>query len=181
MPSMVQLSTERLLLKCVTPTLIGELFAQNSLMEYFQFEEEGYQALKQMYDNGMEMNNITQHYFLVCEKTSGRVMGECGFHTWNQKHKRAEFFYSLRQDSDKRQGFMTEAVGAILGYGFNQLEINRVAALVAADNIPSLALLRRYGFVKEGTMREDYVVDGVSEDSDCYSLLRREWLGTQRK
>jgi RimJ/RimL family protein N-acetyltransferase len=38
-----------------------------------------------------------------------------------------------------------------------------------------LKLLLKYGFVNEGIAREDYVVNGVSEDSHCYSLLQREF------
>jgi RimJ/RimL family protein N-acetyltransferase len=35
--------------------------------------------------------------------------------------------------------------------------------------------LHRLGFVLEGTLREDCVVDGVVSDSWVYGLLRREW------
>ncbi len=60
-------------------------------------------------------------------------------------------------------------------HDFTELALHRIEALVAYWNTPSLKLLARYGFKKEGTMREDYVVDGVSENSDCYSLLKWEW------
>jgi [ribosomal protein S5]-alanine N-acetyltransferase len=85
----------------------------------------------------------------------------------------------LRKDSDKGKGLMTEALAVALHYGFTELNLHRIAALVANDNIPSVKLLQRFGFTKEGTLREDYVVDGKSEDSDCYSLLKWEWEGRQ--
>jgi ribosomal-protein-alanine N-acetyltransferase len=66
-------------------------------------------------------------------------------------------------------------VQAVLDVGFIELNLHRIEALVAADNTPSVKLLLRYGFTKEGTMREDYVVEGKNEDSDCYSLLKWEW------
>jgi len=66
-------------------------------------------------------------------------------------------------------------LSAVLDFGFTQLELHRIAALVASSNTPSLKLLEHYGFMKEGTMREDYVVDGKNEDSECYSLLKWEW------
>lgn len=71
---------------------------------------------------------------------------------------------------------MTEALREVLNYGFSELKLHRIEALVAESNIPSIRLLKRFGFTKEGTMREDYVVNGVSEDSDCYSLLKWEWM-----
>ena len=70
---------------------------------------------------------------------------------------------------------MTEALKATLEFGFTQLNLHRIEALVADWNIPSVKLLQRYGFTKEGIMREDYCVNGKNEDSDCYSLLKWEW------
>lgn len=71
---------------------------------------------------------------------------------------------------------MTEALKEVLNFGFTTLNLHRIEALVASWNIPSVKLLQHYGFTKEGTMREDYVVNGKHEDSDCYSLLKREWI-----
>lgn len=70
---------------------------------------------------------------------------------------------------------MTEALETVLKFGFTELNLHRVEALIADENEPSKRLLLRYGFLKEGTMREDYVVNGVNEDSDCYALLKWEW------
>jgi ribosomal-protein-alanine N-acetyltransferase len=70
---------------------------------------------------------------------------------------------------------MSEAVKAVLNYGFNELGLHRVAALTAPSNKASIGLLKHYGFVKEGILREDYLVNGINEDSECYSLLKREW------
>lgn len=55
------------------------------------------------------------------------------------------------------------------------MKLHRVAALVGRENMPSLKLLNKFGFKFEGTLREDYVVDGKNEDSECYSLLSWEW------
>jgi ribosomal-protein-alanine N-acetyltransferase len=68
----------------------------------------------------------------------------------------------------------------VLNFGFTQLNLHRVEALIDANNLPSLKILQRFKFKKEGIMREDYVVNGKNEDSDCYSLLKWEW-DNQRK
>ena len=128
-----------------------------------------------MHEHGMETHRLSMYFFLLINRENNLPIGECGFHTWNKSHNRAELFYSLRNDADKQKGFMTEALQAVLDFGFNQLNLHRITALVAAYNIPSVKLLLRYGFTKEGTMREDYIVDGKNEDSDCYSLLKWEW------
>ena len=79
-----------------------------------------------------------------------------------------------------RKGIMTEAVEQVIKYGFENMQLHRIEALVADYNIASLNLLKRQGFVFEGTMRQDYVVNGKSEDSDCYSLLKHEWQASHQ-
>ena len=111
----------------------------------------------------------------MIDKETHQPIGECGFHTWNKTHCRTELFYLLRDDKFKQKGLMTEALKATLEFGFTQLNLHRIEALVADWNIPSVKLLQRYGFTKEGIMREDYCVNGKNEDSDCYSLLKWEW------
>lgn len=184
MTSQIEIHTPRLLLKGITPSLIHELFktkTREEIMPYFAVDEEGYNHLKTMHENGMETHRLSMFYFLLLEKESNRTIGECGFHTWNKTHKRAEVFYNLRNDSDKRKRLMTEALVEVLDFGFNKLELHRVEALVASWNTASVKLLDRYGFTKEGTMREDYIVNGKNEDSDCYSLLKWEWEQTHKR
>jgi len=178
MSDSIFLSTHRSLLKGVTPSLINELFRTKSSVEikqFFETDDAGFENLKTMHEQGMETHRISLFYFLIILKSENRVIGECGFHTWNRTHRRAELFYSLRQDSDKHQGYMSEVLPTAITYGFAELGMHRIAGLVAVDNIPSVKLLERNGFVKEGTTREDYVVNGISEDSECYSILQPEW------
>ena len=174
----VEITTDRLLLKGITPALIHHLFhtqTKNEIIRFFGFDETGYAHLKDMHEKGMETHRLSLFFFLLLDKQTHLPVGECGFHTWNKTHQRAELFYGIRNDADKQKGFMTEALKTVLEYGFTTLHLHRIQALVAADNTPSVKLLRRYGFVKEGTMREDYVVNGKNENSDCYSLLQWEW------
>ncbi|HEX6915949.1 MAG TPA: GNAT family protein [Chitinophagaceae bacterium] len=174
----VVIHTDRLTLKSITPALIHELFetkTKTEICSYFGIDEAGYEFYREMHEKGMETHRISLFVFLLTDRHTGLPLGECGFHTWNRAHRRAELFYSIRNDPDKKKGYMTEALQAVLDYGFNQLNLHRVQALVDVNNTPSLRLLNRYGFTREGTMREDYVVNGISEDSDCYSLLKWEW------
>ncbi len=174
----ITLNTNRMMLKSITPAIINELFdtkSKEEIITYFRADEAIYDHLKSMVEQGMEAYRVTSFYFLLIDKNSEKVIGECGFHTWNMPHRKAELFYSLRNENDKRKGYMSEAVKSILNYGFNELGLHRVAALTAPSNEASIALLKHYGFTKEGTLRQDYVVNGINEDSVCFSLLKWEW------
>jgi ribosomal-protein-alanine N-acetyltransferase len=177
------ITTDRLLLKGVTPQIIHEQFLTKSEEEtraFFGTDEKGYERLKQMHEKGMETDRLSVFFFLLIDKETSKPIGECGFHTWNRTHQRAEVYYALGDDVHKGKGLMTEALVEAIRFAFEQMNLHRIQALVANANTPSIRLLKRYGFSFEGTMREDYVVDGKSEDSDCYSLLKHEWLERQQ-
>ena len=73
------------------------------------------------------------------------------------------------------QGFATEAAGAVLAWAFDTLDLNRVQAETDTRNTASSRVLERLRFVREGTLREDCIVEGEVSDSWVYGLLRREW------
>ncbi len=178
MSEQVEIHTSRMILKGITPDFIHEIYntkSKEEIIQYFGFDEQSYEHYKQMHEKGMETHRLSLYLFVLIEKDSNLPIGECGFHTWNKSHDRAELFYSLRNDQHKQKGFMTEAVRVVLDFGFNQMNLHRIDAKVADYNRPSVKLLLRNGFTKEGTLREDYLVDGNYEDSDCYSLLKWEW------
>jgi [ribosomal protein S5]-alanine N-acetyltransferase len=158
--------------------MIHELFntrTKEQILAYFGVDEKGYAHFKEMHEKGMETHRLSLFFFLLFDKERHLPIGECGFHTLNRSHRRTELYYGLRHDADKGKGIMKEALGAVLKYGFTDMDLHRIEALVDSGNTPSVKLLQHFGFTKEGTMREDYFVNGKNEDSDCYSLLKWEW------
>lgn len=71
---------------------------------------------------------------------------------------------------------MKEALEKILEFGFVEMKLNRIEAVIDANNTPSLKLLQYFKFTREGRMRGHYLVDGIFEDSDLYSLLKVEFI-----
>lgn len=177
-----EIYTERLVLRAISPSVISRIFeeqTQEEIQKLFVLDEEGFVQFKEMFEAGLETFRLSVFYFLLLDRTSMETIGECGFHSLNRTHQRAELFYKLHSDEHKRKGFMSEALPQVLKYGFEELNLHRVAALVAEDNLASLSLIRQHQFRFEGVMREDYIVDGVSTDSHCYSLLKPEWIKNQ--
>ena len=71
---------------------------------------------------------------------------------------------------------MKEALPFVLQYGFEEMELKRIEALVGPNNEASLRLIRSMGFVQEGLLREHYFTNGRFEDSLFFSLLQREFV-----
>ncbi len=171
------LHTDRLTLKPITPAVVHKCFEDKSkdeIISFYGFDEEGYEKLKKMHLGGMETYNLSLFFFLLISNENNSPVGQCGFHTWNKVHHRAELFYYLYDDTHKQKRYMSEALPLILDFGFAELKLNRIEALVASWNGASLKLLQNNGFVFEGTMRKDYLHNEQFEDSDCYSLLKAD-------
>ncbi|MFK4728437.1 GNAT family protein [Agromyces mediolanus] len=102
-------------------------------------------------------------------------LGWCTFNSWNPEFRSASLGFCLAEAAWGR-GYATEAAGAVLRWAFDALDLNRVQAEVDTRNPASARVLEKLGFLLEGTLREDCIVDGVVSDSWVYGLLRRDWL-----
>lgn len=111
----------------------------------------------------------------ITRKTDGQVLGTCGFHNFKPEHQRVEMGYELGQQYWK-QGIMTEALTAILNYGFTNMGYNRVEAFVNVGNDKSEGILKKLSFKLDGTLREYEFARGKFIDQYCYSLLKSEFL-----
>lgn len=174
----MKIETNRLELVCVTPSMIHDIFATKSkseILEFFGYDEPAFEKMQTMVERGMETFNLSFIYFILKEKTSQKSIGECGFHSWNTLHHKADIFYVMHDDSFKRRGLMQEAAARVIAYGFEEMKLHRIQALIAKENTASFKILHANQFVFEGTKREDYLVQGTYENSECYSLLANEW------
>lgn len=69
------------------------------------------------------------------------------------------------------KGIMTEAVNAVLSYGFNELALDMISAYCYPFNERSKKLLKKCGFVYEGTLKlAERIYDGQVYDNECYAL-----------
>jgi ribosomal-protein-alanine N-acetyltransferase len=116
----------------------------------------------------------TYNRWVLLRKTDQRPIGTVGFHKWIKAYQRAEIGYDLSPDC-WRQGYMREALRAVLAHGFNQLGLNRIDALVSVNNPASAGLLEAFHFQQEGILRDYFCQNGVFYDHFIYALLKREW------
>jgi ribosomal-protein-alanine N-acetyltransferase len=112
---------------------------------------------------------------LAIDRGSGETfLGWCSLSRWNPDFRSASLGYCLGEAA-WGQGYATEAAHAVLQWAYDTLDLNRVQAEADTRNVASARVLEKLGFVREGTLREDCVVNGDVSDSWVYGLLRREW------
>lgn len=85
-----------------------------------------------------------------------------------------EIGYMLTERCHGR-GVGTAAVGLLVDTIFRESRLVRLTATICTDNVASWRLVERLGFVREGMLRQHYVIQGRRVDEYLYGLLRTEW------
>ncbi len=173
------LSTEHLALRKLTPEVfeyIYAIYSDDALMHFLGLsDEKALQTEREKFEKGLCTFNKSFLYFHVINKKTEKIIGWCGYHTWYLDHHRAEIGYGMFDDSSKRKGFMSEALKPILDYGFRKMNLLRIEAFISPENAASLKLVEKFGFQKEGILKEHYYKNNIMEDSAVFSLLHRNY------
>jgi [ribosomal protein S5]-alanine N-acetyltransferase len=175
------LETNRLKLRKLTPAVLDFVFTNYTNEELKSFlglsSDLELKKEREKHQKGLTTYNKSFLYFQLIDKSTDTVIGSCGFHTWYLDHARAEIGYGLYQEQYKSKGLMTEALIPIIDYGFNTMHLNRIEALIGPENTPSLQLIKRLHFTREGYLRQHYIDNGKIVNSILFSLLRSEYQG----
>ena len=131
-------------------------------------------ALDWIARNAQAMAGGEHAQFAIERRDNGAVIGTCTLYALDAPCRRADIGYALAV-AEWGRGYANEACTALLDWGFERLELNRVEADIDPRNEPSARALERLGFTREGHLRERWIVAGEVCDSWMYGLLAREW------
>ena len=107
-------------------------------------------------------------------KEGGGLIGQCELFDFTNQSK-AEIGYWLGA-AYHGQGLMTECLHAVIGYGFGTMGLHRIYARTSVENAPSIAMLKKVGFVQEGILRQDDGRDGAWSDTALMAVLKSDIL-----
>ncbi|NJN44042.1 MAG: GNAT family N-acetyltransferase [Anaerolineae bacterium] len=110
----------------------------------------------------------------IARRVDGALIGTCTLFAFHHPSRRAEIGYALGRPY-WGQGFMNEALNSFVHYAFDALKLNRLEADIDPRNNASAKTLERLGFVREGYLRERWIVEGEVSDTALYGLLQKEW------
>ncbi|NTU82572.1 MAG: GNAT family N-acetyltransferase [Chloroflexales bacterium] len=174
-PLAVTLETDRLLLRPIrredTPFAVRH-FTDPEVYRFMRDDEpittaEQATAIVAFY---VDQPGDTYNRWVLVRKTDGVALGTCGYHRWNRQHRKAEIGYDL-SPTWQGQGYMREAVAAMLAHGFTAMHLHRIEAVVAVANARSAHLLRQLGFAHEGVLRESFFSGGQFHDHLLFARL----------
>lgn len=179
-PEDLVLSANRISLRRLTETDTAALFAMFSHPDVMRYWSRP--PMTEMAQAEALLQQVLSDYGtgeslpLVIERNSDRlVVGNCTLHHFHEASRRAEIGYCLGRPF-WGQGYMHEALQMLLAYAFGKLHLNRLEADIDPRNASSARSLERLGFVKEGHLRQRWIVSGEVSDTGFYGLLRDDWM-----
>jgi ribosomal-protein-alanine N-acetyltransferase len=119
--------------------------------------------------------------WIITMKGDGRPIGSLGYYKWSPSAGyQAEMGYDLAKEHWGK-GIMTEAMNAVIDFGFERMKLNRIEAYVMPRNRRSAKMVRNLGFRREGLLRERLFDEfGNYADDILFSMLRSDWEKLRR-
>lgn len=171
------LETERLILR------MWDKKDANALYQYAKNPNVGPNAGWKPHKDPAESRTIITDLFLVnmcwaiIDKKTGKLIGSIGLEEDNLRPsvRSKELGYSLSEDFWGK-GIMTEAAKRLVKYSFEELKLDILCIRTGDDNKRSQSVIRKCGFVYEGTLRRAYkIYDGSIRETRCHSILKEEY------
>jgi ribosomal-protein-alanine N-acetyltransferase len=122
----------------------------------------------------------TQRGYLVCLRESGEIVGTANLNEIVFGHFQSAYLGYYGFAPYCGQGLMGEGVSLAVTQAFRQLRLHRVEANIQPDNRPSIQLVERLGFFKEGLSRRYLKVAGRWRDHERWATIAEEWRPKRR-
>lgn len=172
------LESSRLLLRQIKPTDVNEIFAMRSNREVMKYVPrplcvtlDDAMDLIKMIDKKLETNEGIN--WAITLKGENTLIGFIGHYRIKWEHFRSEIGYMLAP-AFQGKGIATEAIKLVVDFGFNDMKMHSLEAVIDPDNTASASVLQKNNFVKEAHFKENEFYEGKFLDSVIYSLLNKK-------
>ena len=179
------LETERLTLRKMKPDDAEDMFDYARRADVTQYltwschpdsayTREYLQYVQKQYEDGEFYD------WAVVHRESGRMIGTCGFTSFDDDNNAGEIGYVLNPDF-RGQGLMPEAVWEVMKFGFLRLNLHRITARYMEGNAPSRRVMEKVGMSFEGTFRSAMYIKGEYRTISVCAILREEFLAIKEQ
>lgn len=118
------------------------------------------------------------YLFVTCLLEDDRAVGNAGLFDLDLVNGAAGLGIMIGSAEDRGRGYGSDALRALLGFGFGELRLERIWLDVYATNAGARRIYERVGFVHEGTLRRAVYREGRHIDVERMSILADEWRAT---
>jgi len=123
----------------------------------------------------LERQGGNHWHFVICRTVDGRPVGAMDLHEIDYVNGSAGLGIMIGDPADTNQGYGSDALRALIAFGFAELRRERIWLDVYDFNARARHVYERVGFVEEGVLRHALYRDGTFHDDHRMAILREEW------
>ncbi|MBN2238649.1 MAG: GNAT family N-acetyltransferase [Dehalococcoidales bacterium] len=177
------LETERLIIRFFNENDGDDLYEYLSLEEIYRFEPGNPVSREEAREMSSERAK-GENFLAVVLKETGKLIGHISlFPSGSEQFATREIGY-IFNPVYQNKGYCTEAVRAVIGYAFSELNSHRIVAFCSPENIPSWRVMEKCGmrqeafYRKNAYFRKDPNGDPIWFDSCEYAILSDEFVSS---
>ncbi|HLV92700.1 MAG TPA: GNAT family N-acetyltransferase [Aequorivita sp.] len=174
---MITLKGETILLRALEPTDLDYIFEvenEESLWEvgstitpFSRF------ILKEYIDNSYrDIYDVKQLRLVICKNDNHLPVGLIDLYDFDQRNLKVGVGIVIFPDKEKQKGYAFEALNLVTKYAFERLNVHQVFAGITEDNVGSIRLFEKAGFVRNGIKKDWTFSRGVFKDEYFYQLIK---------
>lgn len=161
----MKFSTERLILKTITEHDAAEILEIRSNGEINQFlhrnpPKNTFEALDFILGIKKKSSNNEILFLGIALQNNPKLLGTICLWNFSKDRKTAELGYELLPEFHGK-GIMSEAVNAIVNYGFKDLNLKSIEAYTNKDNLNSIKLLQNSQFILNENRRDEKFPENI--------------------
>ncbi len=171
-----QIQTDRLLLRKISPADAGDMYeyaSLSSVTRYLLWYEHPNLLYTKRYITYIQSRYRTGQFFdfaVVCRE-NGKMIGTCGFSRIDAENDAGEIGFVFNPKYHKN-GYATEAVRAMIQFGFERLGLYRIEGRYMKENVASRHVMERSGMIYEGMLHGLMKIKGKQEDVGICACIR---------
>ena len=173
-----KISTDRLVLRRITADDLLDVYEYASnpfLTKYLLWCPHPDTAYTKAYLANIDKGYKRGDYYDWGIEFGGKMIGTVGFTSFDFNNNSAQIGYVINE-SYKGQGIATEAASAVIKFGFEYLNLERIYAKYIIGNDASRRVMQKLGMSYEGTLRHGVKCKGSYRDVGICSIIRSEYF-----
>ncbi|MGV3697185.1 GNAT family N-acetyltransferase [Flavobacterium sp.] len=175
---MVTLHGQNIYLRALEPEDLEFIYAiendediwevSNTITPYSKF------LIRQYLENAhQDIYEAKQLRLAICKKNNSQAIGLIDLFDFDAKNKRAGIGIIIQNETDRSNGFGKEALGLMLDYSFQQLQLHQLFANIGTENKASLSVFTTFGFVEIGVKKDWNFTNNSFHDEALFQLIKK--------
>ncbi len=177
---MNEMNTNRLKLRLIESSDLNAIHALHSLPSTDEYNTlgipENIEVTREIINNWIASHSkesFESYIFAISLKEEDKLFGLISLKNYKPQYRSAELWYKTHSDYWGK-GYATEAVNELIRFGFKELNLHRIEAGCAVDNVGSIRVLEKTGFKLEGRKKLVLPLKTGWSDAFEYAILEDE-------